>query len=128
MEVISTTGRRKSSIARVIFKQGKGEIKINKKPIKEYFTVNEHLYKAQKPLIILELEKKYDINVNVKGGGINGQAEATSLGIARAIEKSNPDHRLKLKEEKLLTRDPRKVERKKYGQKKARKKFQFSKR
>ncbi len=128
MELISTTGRRKSSIARVFLKQGKGEIFINKKPLKEYFTVTELIYKVKQPLTLLEIEKTFDINVNVQGGGIRGQAEATTLGIARAIEKFNPEHRQKLKQEKLLTRDPRIVERKKYGQKKARKKFQFSKR
>lgn len=128
MAIKTTTGRRKTSIARVFFKEGKGEIIVNKKPLDKYFTTFELIHNIKKPLTLLEVEKNYDINVNVIGGGFRGQADATKLGIARGLSELLPEKKPDLKKEKLLTRDPRKVERKKYGQKKARKKFQFSKR
>ncbi len=128
MAIATTIGRRKTSIARVFFKEGTGVITINKKPLDKYFTTFELAKNIKKPLTLLEVEKNYDININVVGGGFRGQADAAKLGIARGLGELLPEKRQELKKEKLLTRDPRKVERKKYGQKKARKKFQFSKR
>ena len=129
MALIQTIGRRKSSIARVLLNEnGSGEITVNKKPLKEYFKSYELLYQVMRPLRVLEVENKFDFKIKASGGGNRGQAEAARLGIARALEKNNPDNRPALKKEGLLSRDPRVVERKKYGQKKARKKFQFSKR
>ena len=128
MSVTHTIGRRKTSIARVFLKEGKGEITINKKNFKEYFDTPTLHYKLEQAFDLTETKGQYDVTVNVEGGGITGQAEAIRLGIARALCEINPEHRLKLKPEGLMTRDPRMVERKKFGQKKARKKFQFSKR
>ncbi len=128
MAVTHTIGRRKTSVARVFLKEGKGDIVINKKAYKEYFTTGPLHYKVEQPLQLTENMGKYDIMVNVEGGGITGQAEAIRLGISRALVEINPEHKSLLKPEGLMTRDPRMVERKKFGQKKARKKFQFSKR
>jgi small subunit ribosomal protein S9 len=129
MEVVNTIGRRKAAIARVYVKEGKGEILINKRDYKEYFPLEQIQYIINQPLELTESIGKFDILVNVDGGGVKGQAEAVRLGITRALVKidaeSNKDV---LKANKLLTRDPRQVERKKPGQPKARKRFQFSKR
>ncbi|WP_055446944.1 MULTISPECIES: 30S ribosomal protein S9 [Lacinutrix] len=128
MEVLHKIGRRKTAVARVYLKEGKGQITINKKDIKDYFDTATLQYKVNQPLVLTDNAETFDINVNVFGGGITGQAEAIRLAISRAMCEINPEHRLVLKPEGLLTRDPRMVERKKFGQKKARKKFQFSKR
>lgn len=128
MAVTHAIGRRKTSVARVFVSEGKGDITINKKDLKQYFDTAPLHYKVQQPLLITELLGQYDIKVNVEGGGITGQAEAVRLGISRALIEINPELRPVLKPDGLLTRDPRMVERKKFGQKKARKKFQFSKR
>jgi len=128
MEVLHKIGRRKTAVARVYLKNGKGNITINKKDIKDYFDTATLQYKVNQPLVLTDNAETFDISVNVFGGGITGQAEAIRLAISRAMCELNPEHRLVLKPEGLLTRDPRMVERKKFGQKKARKKFQFSKR
>lgn len=122
------TGRRKSSIARVVLKPGKGDININKKPITTYFPSDTLKMIVKQPLDTVAVTGKYDIFVKVHGGGTTGQAGAIRHGIARALIQVNSDFRGKLKKEGLLTRDPRAKERKKYGQKGARKRFQFSKR
>ena len=128
MEVVHTIGRRKKAIARVYLSDGKGAITVNGRDVKDYFSTATLQSKLEQAQALAGVEGQYDIKVNVEGGGITGQAEAIRLGISRALVKLNPDHRLALKPEGLLTRDPRMVERKKPGQKKARKKFQFSKR
>ena len=129
MEVINTIGRRKSAVARIYVKEGKGNITVNGKDYKEFFSTPEALYAVNLPLSVCGVEGKYDINVNVTGGGITGQADAIKLAISRAlVEIDNETFRPMLKTKSLLTRDPRMVERKKYGQPKARKKTQFSKR
>ena len=128
MEVINTTGRRKTAIARVYLKEGKGNIVVNKKDYKEYFPIATLQYVVNQPFEITETAGKYDVQVNLDGGGIRGQAEALRLAISKALVEINPDFRPPLKAKGLMRRDPRMVERKKYGQKKARKKFQFSKR
>jgi len=128
MEVIHTIGRRKTSIARVYLKPGKGEITVNKKDYKQYFTTLPLQYKLNQAQETVKSNGMYDITVNVEGGGITGQAEAARLGIARALVELNPENKTVLRAEGLMTRDPRMVERKKPGQKKARKRFQFSKR
>ncbi|GBE05081.1 MAG TPA: 30S ribosomal protein S9 [Nitrospirae bacterium] len=122
------TGRRKSSIARVILKPGKGEINVNKKPLNKYFPSETLKMIVKQPLDTVAVTGKYDVFVKVHGGGMTGQAGAIRHGIARALLQLNSDFREKLKKEGLLTRDPRVKERKKYGQKGARKRFQFSKR
>tara|TARA_B110000014_G_C20126724_1_gene601037 strand:- start:4957 stop:5358 length:402 start_codon:yes stop_codon:yes gene_type:complete len=122
------TGRRKSSIARVEFKKGKGQFLVNGRDFNEYFNRDTQKMIIQKPIELLELNNQYDISVNVSGGGSTGQAGAVRLGISRILEKINPDFRSTLKSNGMLTRDSRQVERKKYGQPGARKKFQFSKR
>ena len=123
------TGRRKSSIARVRLVPGSGNLTINKKPGEEYLQNNPaYLVAAKAPLETLGLEGDYDILVNVKGGGLTGQADSIKLGVARALCELDPDNRTPLKTEGYLTRDPRQKERKKYGLKKARKAPQFSKR
>ena len=124
----SAIGRRKSSIARVQMASGKGAIIINKRPIENYFGRDTLKMMLGQPLELMQLTGKYDIAVKVNGGGLSGQAGAIRLGIARCIEKINPDNRSDLKQAGMLTRDAREVERKKYGQPGARKKFQFSKR
>ena len=128
MEVVHTIGRRKKAVARVYLTDGKGAITVNGRDVKDYFSTATLQYKLEQAQALAGVEGQYDIKVNVEGGGITGQAEAIRLGISRALVQLNPDHRLVLKPEGLLTRDPRMVERKKPGQKKARKKFQFSKR
>ena len=128
MDVIHTIGRRKTSVARIFLGEGKGKITVNKKDYTEYFQTPTLQYKIQQPFALTETEGNYDLKVTVVGGGTNGQAEAVRLAISRALCQINEEHRLVLKPEGLLTRDPRMVERKKFGQKKARKKFQFSKR
>ncbi len=126
--MINSIGRRKASVARVYLKDGSGVITINGKDLKDYFPMQNIQDKVNEPLVTVESEGEYDINVNVNGGGFKGQAEAIRLGIARALVKLNEDNKPPLKAKKLLTRDARVVERKKYGQPKARKNFQFSKR
>ena len=128
METIHKIGRRKTAVARVYLKQGEGKITINKREFENYFPTGTLQYKVKQPLALTDNEKNFDITVNVFGGGITGQAEAIRLAISRAMCDLNDENRGILKPEGLLTRDPRMVERKKYGQKKARKKFQFSKR
>jgi small subunit ribosomal protein S9 len=128
METIHKIGRRKTAVARVYLSEGKGNITVNKRELEHYFTTATLQYKVKQPLALTDNEKSYDITVNVYGGGITGQAEAVRLALSRAMCEINEEHRLVLKPEGLLTRDPRMVERKKFGQKKARKKFQFSKR
>jgi small subunit ribosomal protein S9 len=128
MEIINGLGRRIAAGARVYLRQGKGNIQINNKDYKEYFPVNHIQGKVIEPLNIVDVLKVYDIKVNVKGGGVKGQAEAVRLGISRALCKINEEFREPLKAAKLMSRDPRSVERKKYGKPKARKSFQFSKR
>jgi|TARA_B110000971_G_C19783654_1_gene396504 small subunit ribosomal protein S9 len=128
MEVIHTIGRRKTSVARLFLSEGKGNITVNKKDYSQFFPTATLQYKVNQPLLLTENEGSYDLKITVKGGGTNGQAEAIRLAISRALCKIDAEHRLVLKPEGLLTRDPRMVERKKFGQKKARKKYQFSKR
>ncbi|HZH70452.1 MAG TPA: 30S ribosomal protein S9 [Flavobacteriaceae bacterium] len=128
METIHKIGRRKTAVARVYLKEGSGNITINKREFENYFPTGTLQYKVKQPLTLTDNEKSFDISVNVFGGGITGQAEAIRLAISRAMCDLNDENRGILKPEGLLTRDPRMVERKKYGQKKARKKFQFSKR
>ena len=128
MDVINALGRRKKAIARVYIQDGKGEIKINNRDLKEYFPTSILQYVVQQPFQLTNTESKYDLKVNLDGGGITGQAEALRLAISRALIKIEPEHRAVLKANGMLRRDPRMVERKKPGQKKARKKFQFSKR
>ena len=124
----SAIGRRKSSIARVNMSSGKGAFFVNNRPIENYFGRDTLKMVMGQHLELLQLAGKYDISAKVNGGGLSGQAGAIRLGIARCIEKINPDNRLSLKQAGMLTRDSREVERKKYGQPGARKKFQFSKR
>lgn len=128
MEVINAVGRRKSAIARVYLSDGSGKVTVNNKDYKEYFPTGTLQYIVLQPLNLLEVADKYDVNVNLGGGGIKGQAEALRLGITRALLILDEESRGKLKAAGFVTRDPREVERKKPGQKKARKKFQFSKR
>ena len=124
-----TVGRRKSSVARVyVADSGKGQVTINDRDIKEYFPKATDRYVVNQPLNLLKIADKFDLKVNVRGGGTTGQAGAIRLGIARAILKLDPTVRAELKKAGFLTRDPRKVERKKAGQPGARKRFQFSKR
>ncbi|MDH7913367.1 30S ribosomal protein S9 [Winogradskyella sp. SYSU M77433] len=128
MEVIHKIGRRKTAVARVYVAQGKGNITVNKKDMAEYFTTATLQYKVNQPITMTNNDGNFDITVNVYGGGITGQAEAIRLALSRAMCEVDAENRAILKPEGLLTRDPRMVERKKFGQKKARKKFQFSKR
>ena len=128
METVNAVGRRKAAIARVIVKEGTGAITINKRPLEVYFPSSILQYVVKQPLNILDVVEKYDIKVNLCGGGYKGQAEALRLAIARALVKINPEDKSALRAEGFMTRDPRSVERKKPGQPKARKRFQFSKR
>ncbi len=140
MEVIHKIGRRKTAVARIYLKDGSGKITVNKKDLNDYFPTATLQYKVNQPLVLTGNDGKFDILVNVYGGGITGQAEAIRLAISRAMctfdtegaedteDGKATGNRGILKPEGLLTRDPRMVERKKFGQKKARKKFQFSKR
>ena len=128
MSIVHKIGRRKTSVARVYVRPGSGIITINKKDSKEYFGTDVLVYKINQPFLLTETAGQYDVTVNVFGGGITGQAEAIRLGVSRALCEINEEFRLLLKPHGLLTRDARMVERKKPGQKKARKRFQFSKR
>jgi small subunit ribosomal protein S9 len=128
MERINTIGRRKSAIARVYMSEGKGNITVNNRDFTEYFPTPNQQYMVLQPLKAVEVEGKYDLNINIQGGGLKGQAEAVRLGISRALVESNSEFKDKIKAEGFLTRDARVVERKKPGQPKARKKTQFSKR
>lgn len=128
MEIIHKIGRRKTAVARVYLSKGNGTITINKRDISEYFPSATLQYKVQQPFTLTNNEGGFDVKVNVFGGGITGQAEAIRLALSRALCEVDTENRGILKPEGLLTRDPRMVERKKFGQKKARKKFQFSKR
>ncbi len=128
METIHKIGRRKTAVARVYVSKGKGKITINQRDLNEYFPTATLQYKVKQPFTLTDTEGDYDVKVNVYGGGITGQAEAVRLALSRVMCEIDADNRLALKPEGLLTRDPRMVERKKFGQKKARKKFQFSKR
>ncbi|MEK9750408.1 MAG: 30S ribosomal protein S9 [Flavobacteriaceae bacterium] len=128
MGVIHKIGRRKTAVARVYLSEGSGSVTINKRPLDSYFTTGTLQYKVNQPFELTETIGKYDVKASVFGGGITGQAEALRLAISRALCEIDQEFRLALKPEGLLTRDPRMVERKKFGQKKARKKFQFSKR
>lgn len=128
MDVIHKIGRRKKAIARVYVSSGKGNITVNERELNDYFSTATLQYKVQQPFTLTGNEGSYDVKVNVIGGGITGQAEAVRLALSRALCEVDVENRALLKPEGLLTRDPRMVERKKFGQKKARKKFQFSKR
>jgi len=128
MDVVNTIGRRKTSIARLYVKIGKGKIIINNRDFDEYFPSDILQTIIKQPLDLLNVASSYDLSVNVVGGGLKGQAEAIRLAIARALCEFDSENRPPLKKEGWLTRDPRMVERKKYGRRKARKKFQFSKR
>ena len=128
MEVINTSGRRKTAIARIYMEKGKGKITVNKKDYKVFFPTESLQYKVQQPFEITSLKGKYDVKANLSGGGVSGQAEALRLAISKALVEIDAEHKSLLKKEGLMTRDPRMVERKKPGQKKARKKEQFSKR
>lgn len=128
MAVIHSIGRRKTSIARVYLQAGNGAITVNTRDFKEYFPTGPLQYIVTQAQLALNAKENYDIKITVDGGGIKGQAEASRLGIARALVKISEENKPVLRKEGLLTRDPRMVERKKPGQKKARKKFQFSKR
>ena len=128
MERIHTLGRRKTAIARVYMTPGKGDVKVNKKDYKTYFPTTPLQYIVKQAFEVTENIDKYDVVATVEGGGITGQAEAIRLGISRALIQINEEHKPALKIHGLVTRDPRMVERKKPGQKKARKRFQFSKR
>jgi small subunit ribosomal protein S9 len=128
MDTIHTIGRRKAAVARIYLSKGKGDIIVNGKDFRDYFPVQTTQYKLEQPFKILDVSAQYDVNVNVQGGGTTGQAEAIRLAISRALCEVNLDNRTSLKSEGLLTRDARVVERKKPGQKKSRKKFQWVKR
>lgn len=129
MEVINTSGRRKTSVARIYLKKGSGNIIVNNRDFKAYFPSELLQYKIIQPFAVSNTNQgEYDIKVNVQGGGFNGQAEAIRLAIAKAIVEMNNDYKPVLRAHGLITRDPRMVERKKFGRKKARKRFQFSKR
>jgi small subunit ribosomal protein S9 len=128
MEVINALGRRKSAIARIYVKEGKGQITVNDRELDNYFVEERLRYIVKQPLTLLDKEGNFDIKINLVGGGIKGQAEAVRLAIARALVKMDEENKTPLKKQGFLTRDPREVERKKPGQKKARKRFQFSKR
>jgi len=128
MESVNAVGRRKAAVARVIVKEGNGQITINKRALDVYFPSSILQYIVKQPLSTLDVVEKYDIKVNLNGGGYKGQAEALRLAIARALVKINPEDKHTLRVEGFMTRDPRSVERKKPGQPKARKRFQFSKR
>ncbi|KOS06708.1 30S ribosomal protein S9 [Flavobacterium akiainvivens] len=128
MATIHKIGRRKTAVARIYLTEGSGKITVNKKDLEVYFPTATLQYKVRQPLSMTNTVENFDVKVNVYGGGITGQAEAVRMAIARAMCEVDAENRLILKPEGLLTRDPRMVERKKFGQKKARKRFQFSKR
>lgn len=128
MEIFNAIGRRKTSVARVYVSAGKGDVKINNKELKDYFLSEIHQSLVRQPIVAIKADGQYDVSVNVEGGGVKGQAEAVRLAIARALVILNAENKPALKKEGLLTRDSRMVERKKYGRRKARRRFQFSKR
>ena len=128
MEVISKIGRRKTSVARLYLSSGSGTISINGRTLEDYFPSEIHKIIIKQPLVLVESDGKYDIKINVNGGGFKGQAEAIRLAVSRALCELDEENRPPLKKEGFLTRDPRMVERKKYGRRKARRRFQFSKR
>jgi len=128
MQIVNKIGRRKTSIARVYVTPGKGEITVNNRGLKEYFISEIHQTTVRQALTMVKADGQYDVTVNVEGGGIKGQAEAVRLGIARALVEFNAEHKPALRKDGLLTRDSRMVERKKPGRRKARRRFQFSKR
>lgn len=128
MDVINALGRRKTAVARVYLKKGTGKVTVNKKDYTDFFPIDVLQSKVMQPFQLTNTAGQYDVTVNVNGGGFNGQAEAIRLGISRALVEIDPEFKTLLKAEGLMTRDPRMVERKKPGQPKARKKFQFSKR
>jgi len=128
MEIINTSGRRKTSVARAYISKGKGDIEVNGKDYKVYFPTPTLQYYVTQSLNVVKVLNEYDVKVNVKGGGQTGQAQAIRLAIAKALVEINPECKTLLRAEDLMTRDPRMVERKKFGQKKARARFQFSKR
>lgn len=128
METINALGRRKSAVARVFLTEGTGKITINKRDLTEYFPSSILQFVVKQPLQLLEVLEKYDIKANIDGGGFTGQSQALRLAIARALYKLNPKDKSALRKAGFVTRDPRQVERKKPGQPKARRRFQFSKR
>lgn len=128
MEVINKLGRRKTAIARIYMERGKGEITINNRDLKEYFPTEVLQNKVTQGLALTNNMGQYDIKVNVEGGGVTGQAEAIRLAISRALVEIDAELKPKLRADGLMTRDPRMVERKKFGRRKARRRFQFSKR
>lgn len=128
METINTIGRRKTSVARIYMTPGNGKITVNSKAIEVYFPFELHQIVVKQPLTLVGVEGSYDLQINVDGGGIKGQAEAARMAISRALCEADETHRPPLKKEGFLTRDPRMVERKKPGRRKARRRFQFSKR
>lgn len=128
MEVINAIGRRKAAVARVYISEGSGKITVNNRELSEYFPSSILQFIVKQPLSTLDVPEKYDIKINLFGGGFKGQSEAARLGITRALIKINPEDKPALKAEGFVTRDPRVVERKKPGRPKARKRFQFSKR
>ena len=128
MEMVNALGRRKSAVARIFVKEGTGKITINKKDLQDYFPSSILQFVVKQPLTTLNVAEKYDIKVNLDGGGFTGQSQALRLAIARALVKINPEDKKALRSEGFLTRDAREVERKKPGQPKARRRFQFSKR
>lgn len=128
MEMINKIGRRKTSVARIYMEPGKGKITVNNKAFEVYFPFDLHQIVVKQPLTLVGVDGNYDIQINVDGGGIKGQAEAARMAISRALCEFDAVHRSALKKEGFLTRDPRMVERKKPGRRKARRKFQFSKR
>ena len=128
MEIVSKIGRRKTSVARLYLSSGSGNISINGRTLEDYFPSEIHKIIIKQPLVLVESDGKYDITVNVSGGGFKGQAEAIRLAVSRALCELDEELRPPLKKEGFLTRDPRMVERKKYGRRKARRRFQFSKR
>ena len=128
MSVINTVGRRKTAVARIYMQPGNGEVTVNGRKSSDYFTTEILQIVLNQPFALINAEGKYDVKVNVRGGGISGQAEAVRMAISRALCEADGENRPALKKEGFLTRDPRMVERKKYGRAKARKRFQFSKR
>ena len=126
--MVNALGRRKSAVARIFVTEGNGKITINKKDLQDYFPSSSLQYVVKQPLLKLDVVEKYDIKVNLDGGGFTGQSQALRLAIARALVKINPEDKKALRVEGFLTRDAREVERKKPGQPKARRRFQFSKR
>ena len=128
METINAVGRRKSAVARVYITEGTGKITVNKRELTDYFPSEILQYVVKQPLETLQVAEKYDIKLNIFGGGFTGQSQAARLAIARALVKINPEDKSALRAEGFVTRDPREVERKKPGRPKARRRFQFSKR